>query len=215
MDIQTINQEEFDKLHPAMKEYLKAGIDTNRYGSELVTEKNFFNMNLFNADPEELDPSLPTRTENARSKPNYFFAGVKSGLSHGAELIASIPGGLDRFYDWGRETLGLELTEDSIFDHAENFLKDFAHDINPEYNNIINQFTKSSTLLNAEPSGDEKTLKLTFDIVMKEEVVLIAHDRESAEDRFIEFASRKATQLGGELGTTFIDFAEDKEYFDG
>ena len=40
---------------------------------------------------------------------------------------------------------------------------------NPEYNNIINQFTKSSTLLNAEPSGDEKTLKLTFDIVMKED----------------------------------------------
>ena len=134
MDIQTINQEEFDKLHPAMKEYLKAGIDTNRYGSELVTEKNFFNMNLFNADPEELDPNLPTRTENARSKPNYFFAGVKSGLSHGAELIGSIPGGLDRFYDWGRTTLGFEPTEDSIFDHAEDYLKDIAHSIGPEYN---------------------------------------------------------------------------------
>ncbi len=40
---------------------------------------------------------------------------------------------------------------------------------NPEYNNIIDQFTKTSTLLNAEPSGDEKTLKLTFDIVMKED----------------------------------------------
>ena len=134
MDIQTINQEEFDKLHPAMKEYLKAGIDTNRYGSELVTEKNFFNMNLFNADPEELDPSLPTRTESARSKPNYFFAGIKSGLSHGAELIGSIPGGLDRFYDWGRTTLGFEPTEDSIFDHAEDYLKDIAHSIGPEYN---------------------------------------------------------------------------------
>ena len=134
MDIQTINQEEFDKLHPAMKEYLKAGIDTNRYGSELVTEKNFFNMNLFNSDPEELDPSLPTRTENARNKPNYFFAGVKSGLSHGAELIGSIPGGLDRFYDWGRTTLGFEPTEDSIFDYAEDYLKDIAHGIGPEYN---------------------------------------------------------------------------------
>ncbi len=134
MDIQTINQEEFDKLHPAMKEYLKAGIDTNRYGSELVTEKNFFNMNLFNSDPEELDPSLPTRTENARNKPNYFFAGVKSGLSHGAELIGSIPGGLDRFYDWGRTTLGFEPTEDSIFDYAEDYLKDIAHGLGPEYN---------------------------------------------------------------------------------
>ncbi len=53
MDIQTINQEEFDKLHPAMKEYLKAGIDTNRYGSELVTENSFFKMDLHNNDPED------------------------------------------------------------------------------------------------------------------------------------------------------------------
>tara|TARA_A100001015_G_C15034314_1_gene735133 strand:+ start:45 stop:2405 length:2361 start_codon:yes stop_codon:yes gene_type:complete len=134
MDIQTINQEEFDKLHPAMKEYLRAGIDTNRYGSDLVTEKNFFNMNLFSSDPEELDPNLITRTEKARSKPNYFFSGVKSGLSHGAELIGSIPGGLDRFYDWGRTTLGLEPTEDSIFDYAEDYLKDVAHGLGPEYN---------------------------------------------------------------------------------
>jgi hypothetical protein len=133
MDIQTINQEEFDKLHPAMKEYLKAGIDTNPYGSDLVTEKNFFNMNLFSADPEELDPNLIERTEKARSKPNYFFAGVQSGFSHAAELIGSIPGGMDRFYDWGRTTLGFEPTEDSIFDHAEDYLKSVAHDFGPEY----------------------------------------------------------------------------------
>ena len=134
MDIQTINQEEFDKLHPAMKEYLRAGIDTNRYGSDLVTEKNFFNMNLFSSDPEELDPNLQTRTEKARSKPNYLFAGGLTGLSHAAELIGSIPGGLDRFYDWGRTTLGFEPTEDSIFDHAEDYLKDIAHGLGPEYN---------------------------------------------------------------------------------
>ena len=134
MDIQTINQEEFDQLHPAMKEYLKAGIDTNRYGSNLVTENSFFKMDLYNSDPEELDPNLLTRTEKARSKPNYFFAGVKSGLSHGAELIGSIPGGLDRFYDWGRTKLGFEPTEDSIFDYAEDYLKDIAHDLGPEYN---------------------------------------------------------------------------------
>ena len=58
MDIQTINQEEFDQLHPAMKEYLKAGIDTNRYGSDLVTENSFFKMDLYNSNPEELDPNL-------------------------------------------------------------------------------------------------------------------------------------------------------------
>ena len=104
MDIQTVNQEEFDKLHPAMKEYLRAGIDTNRYGSDLVTEKNFFNMNLFNSDPQDLDPDIIERTEKARkNRPDYLFgyagAGFMTGLSHTAELLGSIPGGLDRFYD--------------------------------------------------------------------------------------------------------------------
>ena len=52
MDIQTLNKEEHEKLHPSMKDYLYAGIDTKRYGSNIVSEKNFFNMNLWNADPE-------------------------------------------------------------------------------------------------------------------------------------------------------------------
>jgi len=136
MDIQTLNKEEFDKLHPSMKEFLYAGIDTNRYGNDIVSEKNFFNMNLFNSDPEELDPDLLKRTEEARNDPNYFWEGVKTGASHGAELFGSIPGGLDRFYDWGRQTLGYEPTLDSIFDHAENYLKDIAHDWGPEYKNF-------------------------------------------------------------------------------
>ena len=38
-----------------------------------------------------------------------------------------------------------------------------------EYNNIISDFTKSSKLLNVESSGDNKSLKLSFDIVMKED----------------------------------------------
>ena len=36
------------------------------------------------------------------------------------------------------------------------------------YNEIISDFTKTSTLLNAESSGDGKSIKLSFDIVMKE-----------------------------------------------
>ena len=72
------------------------------------------------------------------------------------------------------------------------------------------------TLLDGKLVGKRKFLvKGEFDVVFDEEVVLIAHDEESAEDRFIEFASRKAKQLGGRLGTTFIDFAKDKWYFDG
>ena len=82
--------------------------------------------------------------------------------------------------------------------------------------NKMQTTTSGFGYLDGKPIGKRKFLvKGEFDIVMKEEVVLIAHDRESAEDRFIEFASKKAKQLGGELGTTFIDFAEDEAYFSG
>jgi len=38
-----------------------------------------------------------------------------------------------------------------------------------EYNNVISEYTKSSKLLNVESSGDNKSLKLSFDVVMKED----------------------------------------------
>ena len=133
MDLQTLNEDEFATLHPSVKKYLTAGIDTNRHGEKIVSEKNFFNMDLFNSDPYELDPDLSKRTEKFREDPNYFYEGIKTGGSHALELFASIPGGMDRFYDWGRKTLGFTPTDDSIFDHAENYLKDIAHDIGPEY----------------------------------------------------------------------------------
>jgi uncharacterized membrane protein YhiD involved in acid resistance len=41
--------------------------------------------------------------------------------------------------------------------------------INSEYNKIISEYAKSSTLLHSEASGDGKTLKISLDIVMKED----------------------------------------------
>ena len=38
-----------------------------------------------------------------------------------------------------------------------------------EYLDLLKKYARSNTLLNAEPSGDEKTIKLTFDILMKED----------------------------------------------
>ena len=134
-DLQTLNQEEFDSLHPSLQEYFKAGIDTNPYGDRLVTEKNFFNLNLFGSDYNSLDPNLTERTEKNREKLGIGGAakyGFKSGVSAGMELLGSIPGGLDRFYDWSRTTLGFEPTEDSIFDHVEDYLKDVAQKIGPD-----------------------------------------------------------------------------------
>jgi len=39
-----------------------------------------------------------------------------------------------------------------------------------EYNKIISKYAKSSTLLHSESSADNKTLKISFDIVMKEDM---------------------------------------------
>ena len=39
----------------------------------------------------------------------------------------------------------------------------------PEYSSIINDFARSSNLLHIEPSGDGKTAKLTFDILLRKE----------------------------------------------
>jgi len=40
----------------------------------------------------------------------------------------------------------------------------------PVYNQILKKFCKYSILLNSEPSGDNKSLKLTFDIILKDEI---------------------------------------------
>ena len=39
---------------------------------------------------------------------------------------------------------------------------------NQEYSNIINQYSNSASLIHAEPSGDGSSVKLSFDIVLKE-----------------------------------------------
>ena len=44
-----------------------------------------------------------------------------------------------------------------------------GNDKKDEYNKIISEYTKSSKLLNVESSGDNKSLKLSFDVVMKED----------------------------------------------
>jgi|TARA_B110001452_G_C15096495_1_gene382362 uncharacterized membrane protein YhiD involved in acid resistance len=38
-----------------------------------------------------------------------------------------------------------------------------------KYNDIISEYTKSSSLLNVESSGDSQSIKLSFDIVLKED----------------------------------------------
>jgi len=42
--------------------------------------------------------------------------------------------------------------------------------VTSEYNKIISNYAKSSTLLHSEASGEGKTIKISFDIVMKEDM---------------------------------------------
>ena len=42
--------------------------------------------------------------------------------------------------------------------------------ITSQYNKLISDFTKSHTLLSSESSGDAQTIKVSFDVVMKEEM---------------------------------------------
>ena len=139
MDINTTDKEELNNIHPSLKTYFYAGIDTNPHGEQVVAQKDFYKMNLFNSDPYELDPNLSQRSEDFRKRPGklgYLGQGLMTGVSHAAELIGSIPGGFDRFYDWGRQTLGFKPTDDSIFDYAEDYLKDIAHNFEPNENFI-------------------------------------------------------------------------------
>ena len=42
--------------------------------------------------------------------------------------------------------------------------------ITSKYNKLISDFTKSHTLLSSESSGDAQTIKVSFDVIMKEEM---------------------------------------------
>ena len=57
--------------------------------------------------------------------------------------------------------------------YKSEFLLQFRYDKDekistPIYNDVFKELCKSTTLLNSEISGDNKTLKLTFDIYLKE-----------------------------------------------
>jgi len=60
--------------------------------------------------------------------------------------------------------------------HKSEFILQFrvengnkTHDSYKKYINIMNKYAKKSTLLHIEPSGDNKTSKMSFDIIMNKE----------------------------------------------
>jgi len=132
-DIATQDDTEFDALHPNLKQLYTGGFDLNPKTVNMLNEGNAFKFDLWNTPPQEIDPEIiPRKEKHAQSIGNAIGYGGWGSFSGFMELLGSIPGGMDRFYDWSRTVLGKEPTEDSMFDHAESYLKSIAKSTDPE-----------------------------------------------------------------------------------
>mgnify|MGYP003630275335 FL=1 len=132
-DIATQDNTEFDSLHPNLKQLYTGGFDLNPKTVNMLNEGNAFKFDLWNTSPQEIDPEIiPRKEQHAQSVTNALGYGFMGSASSFMELLGSVPGGMDRFYDWSRTVLGKEPTEDSVFDYAENYLKSIAKSTDPE-----------------------------------------------------------------------------------
>jgi len=132
-DISTQEDTEFNSLHPNLKQLYTGGFDLNPKTVNMINEGNAYKFDLWNTSPQEIDPEIiPRKEQHAQSIGNALGYGFMGSASSFMELLGSVPGGIDRFYDWSRTVLGKEPTEDSIFDHAESYLKSIAKSADPE-----------------------------------------------------------------------------------
>ena len=119
--------------HPSIKQLYEGGYDLNPYTSNILDGGNFYKFDLFNQPPEEVDPDILRRREEQSKKfSNAAGYGFTSSVSSAYELLASIPGGIDRFYNWGRTTLGFEPDEENIYTYAEDYFRSLARGTSPE-----------------------------------------------------------------------------------
>ena len=98
----------------------------------------------------------------------YIFLGLAAGMAAGTSSYFLAVAGAGFF---SVIALTLHATNYGSFYKSE-FLLRFrapAGEGEPTYSGIINEFSRSSNLLHVEPSGDGKTVKLTFDILLQKE----------------------------------------------
>jgi len=132
-DISTTSSTDFNSLHPSLKQLYTGGFDLNPKTVNMLNMGNIYKFDLFNTPPKDIDPEIiPRKEKHAQTAGNALGYGFWGSYSGFMELLGSVPGGVDRFYDWSRTVLGKEPTEDSIFDDAENYLKSIAKSTNPE-----------------------------------------------------------------------------------
>ena len=96
----------------------------------------------------------------------YIFLGLAAGMAAGTSSYFLAISGTGVFT---LVALVLHSTNYGSF-HKSEFLLRFravTGSDQPDYSTLINKFSRTANLLHVEPSGDGKTAKLTFDILMK------------------------------------------------
>jgi uncharacterized membrane protein YhiD involved in acid resistance len=96
----------------------------------------------------------------------FIFLGLAAGMAAGTSsyFLAIAGSGFIALV-----AIGLNAINYGSFYKSEFILRfrTLAGDEIPQYSSIINKFARSANLLHIEPSGDAKTVKLTFDIMMR------------------------------------------------
>ena len=97
----------------------------------------------------------------------YIFLGLAAGMAAGTSSYFLAIAGSSII---ALVALGLHFTNYGSFYKSEFILRfrTVSDDQEPKYSSIINELAKTSNLLHIEPSGDGKTTKLTFDIMMRQ-----------------------------------------------
>ena len=146
----SFDTKDLTQQHPSVKQLYEGGYDLNPYTSNILDGGNFYKFDLFNQPPEEVDPEiLKRREEQSKKFSNALGYGFTSSVSAAYELLGSIPGGIDRFYNWGRTTLGFEPDEENIYTYAEDYFKSLARGTAPE----AFEFQAPSGYINKTASG--------------------------------------------------------------
>ena len=130
------DKKEYENLNTQLKYMLDHGLHKvpNAYESTGLDANSFFKFDLESDNPFELDDKYSTRARGDKgdSYGNAFKYGWKGSVSSVFELLASIPGGYDRFRDWMVEKVGMEPNTENYADHIRDYLKAVAKRHDPE-----------------------------------------------------------------------------------
>ena len=95
---------------------------------------SLFKFHLGDDNPFDLNENYGTQNRSSKGDDwgNAIKYGWKGSLASSFELLASIPGGYDRFRDWAVETLGGVPNQENIADHIQDYFNALAKKNDPE-----------------------------------------------------------------------------------